>query len=67
MIQVSAYGTIALIRFQFLVLVLTHRNLSCNSTKKIICRVEEYKAVDQPTEALTNILFSSGTTGDSHI
>ncbi|KNA14183.1 hypothetical protein SOVF_109910 [Spinacia oleracea] len=27
-------------------------------------KVEEYKAVDQPVQAFTNILFSSGTTGE---
>ncbi|XP_021761234.1 probable acyl-activating enzyme 17, peroxisomal isoform X1 [Chenopodium quinoa] len=33
-------------------------------TETLICRAEEYKAVGQPVEAFTNILFSSGTTGE---
>ncbi|KAJ8452217.1 hypothetical protein Cgig2_006022 [Carnegiea gigantea] len=39
-------------------------DISWHDFRGTVKKIEEYKAVDQPTEAFTNILFSSGTTGE---
>lgn len=39
-------------------------DISWHDFRGRVKKIEEYKAVDQPTEAFTNILFSSGTTGE---